>query len=69
MLVVLNLLAFSLHAVCALTETLWRQARQRLGARTRLFEHLRSLTCYQLFPSWTALMSLLAGADPPSEPT
>lgn len=68
-LVVLNLLAFSLHAVCALTETLWQQARQRLGARTRLFEHLRSLTCYQLFPSWTALMSLLAGADPPSEPT
>ena len=65
MLVVLNLHAFSLHAVCALTETLWQQARQRLGARTRLFEHLRSLTCYQVSPSWTALMSLLAGADPP----
>ena len=67
-LVVLNLLAFALHSACDLTETLWQQARQRLGARARLFEHLRSITCYQLFPSWTALMALLATGTPPPQP-
>ena len=35
-LAVLNLLAFALHAACDLTETLWQQARQRLGARARM---------------------------------
>ncbi len=67
-LVVLNLLAFALHAACDLTETLWQQARQRLGARARLFEHLRSITCYRVFPSWTAIMSLLATGGPPPQP-
>ena len=45
-LVVVNLLAFALHAACELTETLWQQASQRLGARTRLLEHLRTVTAY-----------------------
>ena len=49
-LVVLNLLAFALHAACDLAETQWQQARQRLGARIRLFEHLRTITAYQVFP-------------------
>ena len=44
-LVVLNLLAFALHAACDLAETQWQQARQRLGARIRVFEHLRTITC------------------------
>ena len=55
MLVVLNLLAFSLHAACELVETLWQQARERLGARMRLFEHLRTVTEYHTFPDWNAL--------------
>ena len=67
-LVVLNLLAFALHATCELTETCWQQARQRLGARTRLFEHLRSITAYQVFPSWSALMFLLATGGPAAQP-
>ena len=45
-LVVLNLLAFAPHPACELAETLWRQARRRLGTRSRLFEHLRTLTEY-----------------------
>ena len=67
-LVVLNLLAFALHAACELTETLWQQARQRLGARTRLFEHLHTVTAYQVFPSWNALMVLLATGGPAAQP-
>ena len=48
-LVILNLLAFALHTVCETAETLWQQARQRLGTRFRLFEHLRTVTEYQVF--------------------
>ena len=50
-LVVLNLLAFALHAACDLTETQGQQARQRLGARVRVFEHPRTITAYQVFRS------------------
>ena len=68
MLVVLNLLAFALHTACELAETLWQQARQRLGTRRRLFEHLRTVTEYQVFPSWNALMVLLATGGPAAQP-
>ena len=67
-LVVLNLLAFALHTACELTESLWQQARQRLATRQRLFEHLRSITAYQAFPTWTALMTLLATGHAPPQP-
>ena len=67
-LVVLNLLAFGLHAACELAEDLWRQARERLGTRRRLFEHLRTVTEYQVFPSWTALMDLLATGGTAAQP-
>ena len=67
-LVALNLLAFALHTACELAETLWQQARLRLGARQRLFEHLRSITAYQVFPAWNALMTLLATGHAPPRP-
>ncbi len=67
-LVALNLPAFALHTACELAETLWQQARLRLGARQRLFEHLRSITAYQVFPTWTALMTLLATGHAPPRP-
>ena len=67
-LVVLNLLAFSLHTACELTETLWQRARERLGARMRLFEHLRTITEYHTFPDWSALMDLLANGGPAAQP-
>lgn len=68
-LVPLNLLAFAPHTACELAETLWKSARLRLGARQRLFEHLRTVTAYQAFPTWTDPMTLLAtGRAPPQPP-
>ncbi len=67
-LVALNLLAFALHTACELAESLWHRARLRLGARQRLLEHLRSITAYQVFPTWTALMTLLATGHAPLRP-
>ena len=67
-LAVLNLLAFALHTACELAETLWQRARLRLGTRQRLFEHLRSITAYQVFPTWTALLTLLATGHAPPQP-
>ena len=67
-LVALNLLAFAPHTACELAESLWHRARQRLGARQRLFEHLRSITAYRVFPTWTALMTLLATGHAPPRP-
>ena len=67
-LVVLNLLAFSLHNACELAETLWQSARRRLGTRRRLFEHLRTVTEYQVFPDWNVLLSLLATGGTAAQP-
>lgn len=65
-LVALNLLAFAMHNACDLIESLWRKARERLGARARLFEHIRSITAYHLFPSWHSLLrTILTGVPPP----
>ena len=68
MLVVVNLLAFALHTACELAEALWQQARQRLGTRYRRFEHLRTVTEYQVFPDWNALLHLLATGGPAQQP-
>ena len=46
LLVVLNLLAFAMHNACDLAEVQWQQARERLKARPRLFEHIRTVTAY-----------------------
>ena len=59
-LVVLNLLAFALHAACEFAESFWQSARRRIGSRKRLFEHLRILTEYRVFPSWSAFMAMVA---------
>ncbi len=67
-LVILNLLAFSLHTACELAETLWQQTRERLGARMRLFEHLRTVTEYHTFSDWNALIVLLANGGPAAQP-
>jgi len=65
-LVALNLLAFAMHNACDLIAERWRQARARLGARARLFEHIRSITAYHLFPSWNSLLrTIITGLPPP----
>jgi hypothetical protein len=66
LLVSLNLLAFAMHNACDLREELWQKARERLGARARLFEHIRSITAYHLFPSWHSLIrTIFTGVPPP----
>ena len=68
MLATLNLIAFALHTACDLVESLWQQARQRLGARRRLFEHLRTVTEYRVFADWNALFRLLATGGTAAQP-
>ena len=67
-LVVLNLLAFAMHNACDLAEGLWQDGRQKVGARMRLFEHIRSLTVYLVFPSWTSLLRTIRTGRPPRQP-
>ncbi len=67
-LAILNLLAFAFHTVCEIADHHWRQAREKLGRRTRFFETLRSLTAYMLFPSWRHLLATMAFERPPPRP-
>jgi len=64
----LNLLAFACHSVCDLAETAWRQAVQQIGARSRFFEHLRTITVYLVFQSWNDLLHAVVGATAPRRP-
>ncbi len=63
----MNLLAFAMHTLCDLTARAWQQARQRIGARTRFFQHLGAITGYLLFPNWAALIRTLVDGEPPPE--
>jgi hypothetical protein len=62
----MNLLAFAFHTACDCMETPWQQARAAIGARTRFFQHLRTITAYVLFPSWLALIQTLSSGKAPS---
>jgi hypothetical protein len=66
LLVVLNLLAFAMHNACDLMVRRWQEARRKLGARNRLFNHIWSISAYHVFPSWNALMrTIVTGVPPP----
>ena len=57
-----------MHTACDLIETAWRRARRETGTRMRLFEHIRTITAYHVFPSWQALMTtLITGLPPPAK--
>jgi len=60
-----NLLAFALHTICDALEQLWINARTAKRARTRFFEHIRTITAYLVFPNWTTLMQTLIDSRPP----
>jgi hypothetical protein len=55
-LVVLNLIAFSFHTACEITEELWQQARLRWKARRRFFGRLWNVASFLVFSTWEALM-------------
>jgi len=61
----LNLLAFAIHTACDCLEQLWIDARTAKRARTRFFEHLRTITAYMIFPNWATLMQTLIDSKPP----
>jgi len=61
----MNLLAFALHTICDALEQLWSNARTAKRARTRFFEHIRTITAYLVFPNWTTLMQTLIDSKPP----
>ena len=63
----MNLLAFAFHTVCDCLEELWIKARQAKRARKRLFEHIRTITAYLVFPDWKTLMQTLISSKPPPE--
>jgi hypothetical protein len=55
----LNLLAFLLHTLLALTDPIYQQVRQELGTRRTFFNDLRALTRYMLFESWDQLLNFM----------
>ena len=63
----MNLLAFAFHTVCDCLEQLWIKARTAKRARKRLFEHIRTITAYLVFPDWQTLMQTLIDSKPPPE--
>ena len=63
----MNLLAFAFHTVCDCLEALWTKARLAKRARTRFFEHMRTITAYLVFPDWQTLMTTLITSKPPPE--
>ncbi|TAN61241.1 MAG: ISNCY family transposase [Magnetospirillum sp.] len=67
-LVALNLLAFAMHNACDLAEAAWQEGRQRVGAKMRLFEHIRTITAYLVFPSWASLFRTIRTGRPPPQP-
>src|SRR5215213_5199209 len=61
----MNLLAFALHTVCDCLEQLWTEARTAKRARTRFFEHIRTITAHLVFADWATLMQTLIDSKPP----
>lgn len=68
LLVSLNLLAFAMHNACDLAEAGWQEGRQKVGAKMRLFEHIRTITAYFVFPSWGSLFRTIRTGRPPPQP-
>ncbi|MDQ2762542.1 MAG: hypothetical protein M3Y22_03345 [Pseudomonadota bacterium] len=63
----LNLLAFAIHAVGDCLEQLWIAARTAKRARTRFFEHTRTITTYLVVPGWKTLVHTLTDSKPPPD--
>jgi hypothetical protein len=61
-LVSLNLLAFAFHTAAYLGVLAWREAVATGGATYRFFEHLRTITIYVVFESWSHLLESIAAA-------
>ena len=52
----LNLLAFFMHQIFELTDTLYQACRQKLGSKRNLWDHLRVSMTMLIFPDWETLL-------------
>jgi hypothetical protein len=60
----LNLLAFFMHQIFELTDSLYQECRRAFGSRRNLWDHLRSSIHILIFPDWeTLLRRLLRPSD------
>lgn len=59
LLATLNLLAFGLHTLLALTDESYRLIRDAVGVRRKCFTHLEALTTYLYFETWERLMAFM----------
>lgn len=59
LLATMNLLAFGLHTLLEIGDGDYRLLRAKIGARRRFFEHVRALTIYMDFDSWSHLMDFM----------
>ena len=64
-LLTLNLLAFLFHTVLLLVDQSYQLIRQRVVRRDSFFEHLRTLTRYLLFESWSQLITFMLTESAP----
>lgn len=54
-----NLLAFLFHTVLDLVDETYRLIRQELRTRRKFFQHVETLLCYFIFPSWADLLAFM----------
>lgn len=59
LLLALNLLAFLFHTVLDLVDEKYRLIRQELRTRRKFFQHVETLLCYFVFPSWADLFTFM----------
>ena len=65
MLVTLNLLACTLHAISDPAAELWQRASQATGTRKMLFSTIAIITRSRLFKNWHDLLSNMTNDRPP----
>ena len=69
LLATLIILAYLLHTVLQWCDGQYQQLRERLSARQRFFNDLRTLSCYLRFESWDAMLAFMIRAlDQPFTP-
>ena len=59
LLATMNLLAFGLHTLLEITDDSYRLLRAKIVAQRTFFDHIRTLTTYLDFESWSHLMDFM----------
>lgn len=59
LLATMNLLAFGLHTLLEVADASYRLLRDKIGPRKTFFDHIRTLTTYLHFESWSHLLDFM----------